>query len=114
MPRFEVQGAVQNEVVTPDARCRHDAVAPARGLIQRVGWQTPQTHRRRRGRGRGWKILRLLGNSVSSQARRAVRPVRRPATAGQFERLILTNTWAWPLNGHLTSEVFSCGMGDRS
>jgi hypothetical protein len=47
MPRFEVEGAVQNEVATPDARCRHDAIAPARGLIRRVGWQTPQTHRRR-------------------------------------------------------------------
>jgi haloalkane dehalogenase len=30
---------------------------------------------------------------------------------GKFERLILTNTWAWPLNGDLTSEVFSRGMG---
>jgi haloalkane dehalogenase len=29
----------------------------------------------------------------------------------KFERLILTNTWAWPLNGDLTSEVFSRGMG---
>ncbi len=29
-----------------------------------------------------------------------------------FERLILTNTWAWPLNGDLTSEVFSRGMGN--
>jgi haloalkane dehalogenase len=33
---------------------------------------------------------------------------QRPDT---FERLILTNTWAWPLNGDLTSEVFSRGMG---
>jgi haloalkane dehalogenase len=30
----------------------------------------------------------------------------------RFERLILTNTWAWPLNGDLTSEVFSRGMGN--
>ncbi|MDQ4055109.1 MAG: alpha/beta fold hydrolase [Actinomycetota bacterium] len=30
---------------------------------------------------------------------------------GKFERLILSNTWAWPLNGDLTSEVFSRGMG---
>lgn len=30
----------------------------------------------------------------------------------KFERLILTNTWAWPLNGDLTSEVFSRGMGN--
>ncbi len=29
----------------------------------------------------------------------------------KFERLILANTWAWPLNGDLTSEVFSRGMG---
>lgn len=28
-----------------------------------------------------------------------------------FERLILSNTWAWPLNGDLSSEVFSRGMG---
>jgi haloalkane dehalogenase len=34
---------------------------------------------------------------------------QRPA---KFERLILTNTWAWPLNGDLTSEVFSRGMGN--
>jgi len=31
-----------------------------------------------------------------------------------FERLILTNTWAWPLNGDLTSEVFSRGRATRS
>jgi haloalkane dehalogenase len=30
---------------------------------------------------------------------------------GKFERLILTNTWAWPLNGDLSSEVFSRAMG---
>lgn len=30
----------------------------------------------------------------------------------RFERLILTNTWAWPLNGDLGSEVFSRGMGN--
>lgn len=30
----------------------------------------------------------------------------------KFERLVLTNTWAWPLNGDLTSEVFSRGMGN--
>jgi haloalkane dehalogenase len=30
----------------------------------------------------------------------------------RFERLILTNTWAWPLNGDLSSEVFSRGMGN--
>lgn len=30
---------------------------------------------------------------------------------GTFERLILTNTWAWPLNGDLFSEVASRGMG---
>jgi haloalkane dehalogenase len=30
---------------------------------------------------------------------------------GKFKRLILSNTWAWPLNGDLTSEVFSRGMG---
>jgi haloalkane dehalogenase len=29
----------------------------------------------------------------------------------KFERLILSNTWAWPLNGDLSSEVFSRGMG---
>lgn len=28
-----------------------------------------------------------------------------------FDRLILSNTWAWPLNGDLSSEVFSRGMG---
>jgi haloalkane dehalogenase len=28
-----------------------------------------------------------------------------------FERLIFSNTWAWPLNGDLSSEVFSRGMG---
>lgn len=28
-----------------------------------------------------------------------------------FERLVLTNTWAWPLNGDLSSEVFSRGIG---
>jgi haloalkane dehalogenase len=31
---------------------------------------------------------------------------------GIFERLILTNTWAWPLNGDPSSEVFSRGMGN--
>jgi haloalkane dehalogenase len=30
----------------------------------------------------------------------------------KFERLILTNTWAWPLNGDPSSEVFSRGMGN--
>jgi haloalkane dehalogenase len=30
----------------------------------------------------------------------------------KFERLVLTNTWAWPLNGDLSSEVFSRGMGN--
>jgi haloalkane dehalogenase len=30
----------------------------------------------------------------------------------KFERLILTNTWAWPLNGDPASEVFSRGMGN--
>ncbi len=35
--------------------------------------------------------------------------VQRP---DKFERLVLTNTWAWPLNGDLTSEVFSRGMGN--
>ncbi|GAB3432884.1 alpha/beta fold hydrolase [Flindersiella endophytica] len=35
--------------------------------------------------------------------------VQRP---DRFERLVLTNTWAWPLNGDLTSEVFSRGMGN--
>jgi haloalkane dehalogenase len=29
----------------------------------------------------------------------------------KFERLILTNTWAWPLNGDLSSEAFSRGAG---
>ena len=29
-----------------------------------------------------------------------------------FERLILSNTWAWPLNGDPSSEVFSRGMGN--
>lgn len=28
-----------------------------------------------------------------------------------FDRLVLTNTWAWPLNGDLSSEVFARGMG---
>ncbi|MBJ8340860.1 alpha/beta fold hydrolase [Antrihabitans sp. YC3-6] len=31
---------------------------------------------------------------------------------GLFDRLILTNTWAWPLNGDLFSEVASRGMGN--
>ena len=31
---------------------------------------------------------------------------------GTFERLVLANTWAWPLNGDLSSEVFSRGMGN--
>jgi haloalkane dehalogenase len=30
----------------------------------------------------------------------------------RFERLVLANTWAWPLNGDLSSEVFSRGMGN--
>jgi haloalkane dehalogenase len=30
----------------------------------------------------------------------------------RFERLILSNTWAWPLNGDLSSEVFSRGLGN--
>lgn len=30
----------------------------------------------------------------------------------RFERLILANTWAWPLNGDLSSEMFSRGMGN--
>lgn len=30
----------------------------------------------------------------------------------KFERLILTNTWAWPLNGDLSSELFSRGVGN--
>lgn len=34
---------------------------------------------------------------------------RRPGT---FERLILANTWAWPLNGDPSSELFSRGMGN--
>jgi haloalkane dehalogenase len=34
---------------------------------------------------------------------------QRPDT---FERLILSNTWAWPLNGDPSSEVFSRGMGN--
>jgi haloalkane dehalogenase len=34
--------------------------------------------------------------------------LRRP---NLFDRLVLTNTWAWPLNGDLSSEVFSRGMG---
>lgn len=34
---------------------------------------------------------------------------RRP---DKFERLILTNTWAWPLNGDLSSELFSRGVGN--
>ncbi|MCV7226246.1 alpha/beta fold hydrolase [Mycolicibacterium komossense] len=34
--------------------------------------------------------------------------LRRPRL---FDRLVLTNTWAWPLNGDLSSEVFSRGMG---
>jgi haloalkane dehalogenase len=35
--------------------------------------------------------------------------VQRP---DRFERLVLSNTWAWPLNGDPTSEVFSRGMGN--
>ncbi|KAA0024042.1 alpha/beta fold hydrolase [Antrihabitans cavernicola] len=31
---------------------------------------------------------------------------------GMFERLVLSNTWAWPLNGDPSSEVFSRGMGN--
>lgn len=31
---------------------------------------------------------------------------------GTFERLVLANTWAWPLNGDLSSELFSRGMGN--
>jgi haloalkane dehalogenase len=31
----------------------------------------------------------------------------------KFERLILANTWAWPLNGDLSSEAFSRGAGGR-
>jgi len=34
---------------------------------------------------------------------------QRPET---LARLILANTWAWPLNGDLASEVFSRGMGN--
>ena len=34
---------------------------------------------------------------------------RRPGT---FDRLVLTNTWAWPLNGDPSSEVFSRAMGN--
>ena len=30
----------------------------------------------------------------------------------RFERLILSNTWAWPLNGDPSSEFFSRGMGN--
>jgi haloalkane dehalogenase len=30
----------------------------------------------------------------------------------RFEGLILANTWAWPLNGDLSSEMFSRGMGN--
>lgn len=30
----------------------------------------------------------------------------------RFERLVLSNTWAWPLNGDLSSEVFSRAMGN--
>ncbi len=30
----------------------------------------------------------------------------------RFQRLVLANTWAWPLNGDLSSEVFSRGMGN--
>lgn len=35
--------------------------------------------------------------------------VQRPGT---FTRLVLANTWAWPLNGDPSSEVFSRGMGN--
>ena len=31
----------------------------------------------------------------------------------KFIRLVLANTWAWPLNGDPSSEVFSRGMGNR-
>jgi haloalkane dehalogenase len=31
---------------------------------------------------------------------------------GTFDRLVLTNTWAWPLNGDPSSEVFSRAMGN--
>lgn len=34
---------------------------------------------------------------------------RRPGT---FERLVLSNTWCWPLNGDPSSELFSRGMGN--
>ena len=30
----------------------------------------------------------------------------------RFERLVLSNTWAWPLNGDPSSELFSRGMGN--
>ena len=30
----------------------------------------------------------------------------------RFQRLVLANTWAWPLNGDLSSELFSRGMGN--
>ena len=30
----------------------------------------------------------------------------------KFQRLVLANTWAWPLNGDLSSEVFSRGLGN--
>ncbi|QBJ97944.1 alpha/beta fold hydrolase [Rhodococcus sp. ABRD24] len=30
----------------------------------------------------------------------------------KFERLVLSNTWAWPLNGDLSSELFSRGVGN--
>lgn len=30
----------------------------------------------------------------------------------RFRRLVLANTWAWPLNGDLSSEVFSRGTGN--
>jgi haloalkane dehalogenase len=30
----------------------------------------------------------------------------------RFQRLVLANTWAWPLNGDVSSEVFSRGMGN--
>lgn len=35
--------------------------------------------------------------------------LRRPGT---FERLVLSNTWAWPLNGDPSSELFSRGVGN--
>jgi haloalkane dehalogenase len=31
---------------------------------------------------------------------------------GTFDRLVLSNTWCWPLNGDPSSEVFSRGMGN--